>query len=376
MNRSRACPWLPIAFALVVVALGSRTAVGQARYVGLLVAPFAGPEPLGQKVATVLHLQIWQTLRLAPPNNIHRLNFGRGIVYWDEGAAPARHPEALARLAGLDAQMVLWGHAQEFGDGVVVQAYLTVAEALRADPAAGTLWSVSPPELAATKGAISVGLPASTFEFAPIVLRAAVIPLLRSPAGITIYEDRNFTTPKGELGGDFRAVEQGPDRARVQSGGVTGWVRLPGLSANRSEVTDFSGGLIRIFRRDWGGAIELFTRVTRTANAPVSIRVSSYLLMAASSRLQHEQIGEADQSLEFVEAAEQLNPYVRETIKYKCMALLAAPRRAERLRRLDETVRRSEYLFPKDDPWIGKVKQVLAKNAMGPSPRGAVEVRY
>jgi hypothetical protein len=375
MKRLRPCQWLAIALALVVVGLGSRTAVGQARYVGLLVAPFAGPEPLGQKVATVLHLQIWQTLRLAPPNNTRKLNFGRGIVYWDEGAAPTRHPEALARLTGLDAQMVLWGRAQEFGDGVVVQAYLTVAEAPRAGAGTGALWSVSPPELAATKAAISVGLPASTFEFAPIVLRAAVIPLLSSPAGITIYEDRNFTTATGELGGDFRAIEQGPDSARVQSRGVTGWVRLPGLSANRSEVTDFSGGLIRIFRRDWGGAIDLFTRVTRTATAPVSIRVSSYLLMAAASRLQHEQIGGADQSLEFVEAAEQLNPYLRDTIKYKCMALLAGPRRAERMRRLDETVRSSEYLFPKDDPWLGKVKQVLAKNVIGPAHRGSAELR-
>jgi hypothetical protein len=371
MTGSRASRRLAIGLALVVIGLGSGGAVGQGRYVGLLVAPFAGPEPLGQKVATVLHLQTWQTLRLAPPNNVHRLNFGRGIVYWDEGAPPARHAEALARLAGLEAQMVLWGHAQEFGDGVVVQAHLTVAEPLRSISGAGTLWSVSPPELAATKGVISVGLPASTFEFAPIVLQAEVVRLLRSPAGIPIYADRKFTTRTGELGGDFRALEQGPDSARVQSGGVTGWVRLPGLSASRSEVTDFSGGLIRIFRRDWGGAIDLFTRVTRTANAPVSIRVSSLLLMAAASRLQHEQIGEADRSLEFVAAAERLNPYLRETIKYKCMALLAAPRRAERMRQLAETVRNSGYLFPKDDPWLGKVRQVLAKNAGGPAHHGS-----
>lgn len=370
MKRARTCRWLVVAFALALVVFGSHTAVGQARYVGLLVVPFAGPEPFGLKVATILQLQIWQTLRLAPPNNIHKLTFGRGIVYWDEGAAPTRHAEALARLAGLEAQMVLWGRTHEFGDGVVVQAHLTVAEGYRVDSGPGTLWSVSLPELAATKGAISVGLPAPTFEFAPIVLQSKVVDLFKSPAGITIYEDRNFTVPKGELGGDFRAVEQGRDSARVQSGGVTGWVRLPGLSASRSEVTDFSGGLIRIFRRDWGGAIDLFTRVTRTPNAPVSIRVSSYLLMAAASRRQHEQIGAADQSLEFVEAAERLNPYVRDTIKYKCMALLAGPRHAERMRRLEETVRRSEYLFPKDDQWLGKVKQVLARNTSG--PRGAV----
>jgi hypothetical protein len=76
-------------------------------------------------------------------------------------------------------------------------------------------------------------------------------------------------------------------------------------------------------------------------------------------------------SLEFVEAAERLNPYLREIIKYKCMAPLAAPRRAERMRQLAETVRTSGYLFPKDDPWLGKVRQVLARNAVGPAHHGS-----
>lgn len=361
MTSRRVYGWCATATALALAVVMHVVVDAQSPMAGLLVEPFAGPQPLGRKVGTVLQLQIWQTLRLAPPNNTHKLNFGRGIVYWDEGTPPTRDAEALARMKGIESQMVLWGHAQEFGNGIVVQAYLSVSHPSGTRTPDANLWRLALPELGATQGMISVGLPATIFEFAPIVLRPEVIPMLNTPAGMPIYEDRTFTRTIGSLGGDFRALEQGPDVARVQSGGITGWVRLPGLSANRSEVTDFSGGLLRMYRQDWSGAIDLLTRVTVTPRAPVNIRVSSYLLMAAASRHLHQQIGTADQSVALVERAERLNPYLRETIKYKCMALLAARSQPENLRKLEETVRTSGYLFPVNDPWLGKVKSIIAR---------------
>ena len=361
MSRAAGRIGAPAVLAVLAMLLAvSLTAQPPSGMVGLLVTPFAGPDPLGRKAATVLQLQVWQTLRLAPPNNKQKLTFGRGIVYWDEGTAPTRHAEAIARLAGLDAQMVLWGRAQEFGTGVVVQAYLSVADPRGTAGPGASFWTIALPELGAKQG-ISVGLPASMYEFRPIVLRSEVIPLLNTPAGLPIYQDRAFVRKIGELGGDFKALEQGSDVARVQSGGVTGWVRLPGLSANRSEVTDFSGGLIRIYRKDWGGAIDLFERVTGNREAPAGIRVSSYLLMAAASRLFHEQTGAPDRSLELIQSAERLNPYLRDTIKYKCMALLAARNRPENVRKLAETVKTSAYLFPRDDGWLAKVKSIVGR---------------
>ena len=358
--------WVAIPLGLALVVIAAAGSAAQARRVGLLVAPFAGPEPLGRKAATVLQLQVWQTLRAAPPKNVHKLSFGSGIVYWDEGSPPTAHAEALERISGLDAQLVLWGRAQEFGKGVVVQSYLSVAPGA-AGARTPVVWRIPLPEIEGPQGTLTVGLPSQVFEFAPIVLRPEVIPMLNTPEGIPIFEDRAFRKPVGQLGPDFRALEQGPDSARVQSAGVTGWVRLPGLSANRSEVTDFSGGLVRILRRDWGGAIDLLTRVVNTPSAPVNIKVSSYLLMAAASRLLHEQIGASDRSLEYIDAAEKLNPFLRETVRYKCMALLAGKREPERIRRLDDTVRRSEYLFPKGDAWLGKVKRVLESASREPA---------
>jgi|SoiMethySBSTD1v2_1073268.scaffolds.fasta_scaffold05286_2 hypothetical protein len=336
----------------------------QPALVGLLVAPFAGEQPLASQTATVLQLQTWQTLRLAPPNNTHHLSFGRGIVQWAEWAPPAVHSEALAQLSNTASQMVLWGRVQKLGNGVVIQAYLSVAP--NSGPQAGDMWRLDLPELGPSKTSIGVSLPATFFEFAPIVLRLDLIPLFNSrvgtsPANVPVYRDRTFRDQVGVLGNAFQATEQGPDVARVKTPDVEGWISIPGLSTTRNEVSDFAGGMIRIYRRDWGGAIDLLQRVVDARDQPVGIRVSSYLLMSAASRKLHDQIGEPDRSLEFAEAAERLNPYLRETVKYKCMALLARRTQPDAIRQLDSTVKASSYLFPKDDPWLAKVTAVVGR---------------
>jgi hypothetical protein len=271
-------------------------------------------------------------------------------------------------LSNTVSQMVLWGRVQPLGKDVIVQAYLTVAD--RTGPAAGDIWRVRLPELGAAAGTIGVGTPATMFEFSPIAMRLESIPLLNShvgtsPANVPVYRDRTFTQQIGVLGGDFKALEQGRDYARVTTGTASGWISIPGLSGGRSELSDFSGALIRIYRKDWGGAIDLFQRVAEGRSQPVSIRVSAYLLMAAASRMLHEQTNAPDRSLEFVSAAERLNPYLRDTIKYKCMALLARRSEPGALQQLDATVRAGEYLFPKDDPWLAKVRAVVTRQGRG-----------
>ncbi len=346
---------------LVAVVLVAPALQSQERLVGLLVAPFDGPSPLARKAATVLHLQTWQTLRMAATVNNRSLSFGRGIVQWTEESPPKTHAEALALLAGSASQMTLWGRAQEFGAGVVVQAYLSVADADGSIDTNANFWRLTPEELPAAERTISVALPATLFEFGAIVLKPDVIPVLSTQVGIPVYRDRTFTQQIGALSGDFTALEQGPNMARVRVAGVSepGWVRMPGLSNNRSEVTDFAGGVIRILRRDWSGAIDLLSRVTNTTSAPVSIRVSSYQMMAAASQLLHDQAGTPNRSVEYAEAAEKLNPYLRETVKYKCMALLADNHLPAATKKLEETVRASSYLFPKNDPWLDKVRRIV-----------------
>ena len=333
----------------------------QSGLVGLLVAPFAGDQPIAAKAATVLQLQIWQTLRLMPPNNVHNLRFGKGIVQWAEWTPPTLHSEAIAQLSRTVSQMVLWGRVQPLGKGVIVQAYLSAL-----DPGPSGVWSIRLPELG-PKETIGVRIPSAMFEFAPIELRLDMIPLLNSqigtsPANVPVYGDPKLTRRIGVLGDDFLGLQHGPDFSKVRVGTSEGWIGVPGLSGARSELSDFAGALIRMYRRDWGGAIDLFEPVTRRTSQPVSIRVPAYLMMAAASRLLHEQTKSADRSLEFVQQAERLNPYLRETVKYKCMALLVRRSEEGAIRQLDATVKAAAYLFPKGDPWLAKVTAVVARH--------------
>lgn len=360
---------LPFAGAALLLAalLAAPRLQAQASYVGMLVAPFSGPNPLARKAATVIHLQTWQTLQKSRLVNGRALDFGRGILQWTEAEPPTTHAQALALLDGSVSQMTLWGRAQEFGAGVVVQAYLSVADGDGAMAANSTLWRQTLDELPPEQRSLSVGLPTTLFEFGPIVLKPDVIPVLSTQVGIPMYRDRTFREQIGALGGDFVALEQGPNVALVRASGVAepGWVRLPGLSNNRSEVTDFAGGLIRIFRQDWSGAIELLTRVTAVTTAPAGIRISAYQLMAAASQRLHDQVGTPSRAVEYTEAAEKLNPFLRETVKFKCMALLAAGRDPATMKKLADTVTASGSLFPQADPWLGKVKTVLARRPQG-----------
>jgi hypothetical protein len=338
-------------------------AAGQDR-IGLLVEPLNGQGTLGRKTSTLLHLQIWQTLRAAPPGNSRNVNFGRGIVYWDERFSPPKNHAEAEALGGPDIHFVLWGNAEAYGGGVVVQAYLTVATPRSPNNPGTKIWRIPLPELKPDE-AISVDIPAWRYEFAPIVLSSKVIPELNTPEGIPMY-DRTFSRRVGALAPDFRAWQQGPDVAEVESGGVRGWVRLPGLSANRSEVTDFCGAVIRMYRKDWSGAIDLFRRVVTNPRAPVNVKISSYLMMACAAFHSGRRDGSKETGLEFVEAAWKLNPYLQETVRYKCMALLAGRMHAPgsagsaALDKLSATVKTNEYLFPHDDRWLGKVKSVLA----------------
>ena len=324
-----------------------------AQPVGLLVVPFDGPANIGLKSAIVVNLQIWQTLRLAPPKNVHKLSFGRGTVYWDEGEPVRSHAEAETRGAGL-AQLVLWGKAQPYGSGVVVTAYLTVVDA--AHPG-GVVWKVAP---------VTAALPARRFEFAPIVLSREILQEFETPGGLKMYRSCGSREEIGTAGGAFTALEQGPDCAKINSGGIAGWVRLPGLSKTRSEVADFAGGMVRIFRKDWSGAIDLFERVTANSAAPVSIRAQAFALMAAASDNFSRQTGTESRRSEYVEQALKLNPYLQSTIRYLCMSQLsdieqaAAPERTRRAAALQETVERYRFMFAAKDPWLANVEAAAA----------------
>jgi len=74
------------------------------------------------------------------------------------------------------------------------------------------------------------------------------------------------------------------DAALVQlPNGVTGWVRMPNLSAVHSEVIDFAGGVIRILRHDWSGALQLSENVVENPRTPLAVLVDAYLYLGIAA---------------------------------------------------------------------------------------------
>lgn len=246
-------PKLVMALTIVLTPLPM---AAQRQPITLYVPAFGGPESLGNNVATILNLQVWETLRKAPYPNPKNISFGDGLILWDDKPLPSQAPSAAVLAAhNYGADLVLWGKAWHYGNGVVVQAYLTIPAADRR-----SIWEVMLPG-ADNDMRVSIDLPPLQYEFHPIVLTRAIVDNYSSPSALKLYASPKSTDVTGFVGNAFTALEQDGSFARVESNGAQGWLHLPSLSANRSEVVDFIGGIIRVLRADWDGAQRLFQDV-------------------------------------------------------------------------------------------------------------------
>jgi hypothetical protein len=324
----------------------------------LYMPALASEGPLGLRAATVLNLQIWQTLRRAPFPNPDRLSFGNGTVMWGETPlTEASHDGAERQARSLDADMVLWGKAWRYGGGVAVQVYLTIVNTPGRD--AVRRWSAGVTQDGKTVS-LAVGLPRLRYEFAPIVLTSEVVESLRSPAGLPVVAEKGSARVLGDVGPSFQALQHDGPWVKVQSGSLQGWVHVPQLSRRRSEIVDFVGGVIRVMRNDWAGAAALLERVTANPEAPRGIQVDASLLLAlARAHLGRDRLAE-------IRRAYDLNPHDVVTTKYECMeyvSRLAAARDAAAAspwrRELSDILDQRRYLYAQQDPWFGKVRQIV-----------------
>jgi hypothetical protein len=147
-------------------------------------------------------------------------------------------------------------------------------------------------------------------------------------------------------------LEQADQVAKVHSNGVTGWIHLPELSSNRSEVVDFVGGLIFIFRGDWQRAEKSMSRVIYNAGAPDELRTDAYLYKGMALARQKRLCGAP------MAEALQRNPDARRCVVYAIMgklsdSLLVPPeQRVTLLEDARRLLRENEFLFDPDDSWF------------------------
>jgi len=289
MNGLRLLRTLLAAVAASGAIFGSAALAQQGREISVLMPSLSGPKGLSESVTTIMGLQVWQTLRRTDGGKGPGRDFGRGAVK-DAKALPSlthRTAEELARRETFLSQMVLWGTVQDYGGGAIVEAYLSVPAYARFNDAYFADFRKERKEewvVRVRAGARQVefrrDIPRRRIAFEPIVIAPAVVKNYSSYDALQLYDLADPSKPIGPIGNDIWGVEQRGESAIVTTRGVTGIVRLPRLSANRSEVVDFVGGLMRIFRGDWPGAEQLMRAVAENPNAPTEVRVDAYLYRA------------------------------------------------------------------------------------------------
>jgi hypothetical protein len=324
--------------------------------VTLYIPAFHSDSPdLGLSVATVLNLQVWQTLRKSPWPNPDKLSFGAGKVLWDHRPLPSANFETAERFAagiGTPApQLVLWGKCYRYGEGVVAQAYLSLPENREAHP---ERWVVVLPD-SSGESLIEADIPNRRYAFEPILLTSKVVETYSRPDSLRLYADRQGVSERGPIGNEFRALRhEGPKEVEVRSGGLTGWLLLPDLARERSEVTDFSGGVIRAYRGDWAGVRSLMKKVTDNVRTPTQLRIDAHLYRAMAA-VKLGRNPEPD-----LAAAEAINASARRVVIYRAMALLSAyatqsaQGRSSIIDRVDHLVAIRHYVFLPGDPWLAQ----------------------
>jgi hypothetical protein len=329
--------------------------------ISLFIPAFEGPGALGRNVATVLNLQIWQTFRRAPwPHNPEKLDFGRGLIIWDKVPLKSQsHEEAesMAKDLSIQAQMVFWGKAYPYGNGVVVQTNLTIPEYEDYREKKLEVWTVS------LQGRnFKVDIPRRRFEMSSIVLRPETIERYSLPSALKIYRERVGGESIGEVGDAYIGIQFEPGIAKVRSDHTVGWVRLPELGKKPAEIVDFIGGVIRTFRGDWEGSISSMRSVVNNPSTRTPLKIDAYLYWGmAMDRLKRD-------GRPIIEKAYLLNPFAKVNVQYLIMSDISAIMRLPIVsgtevtksiivNRLKEVISKNSYLFPKNDPWLQEVLQ-------------------
>ena len=269
-------------------------------------------------------------------------------------------------------QIVLFGCVQRYGDGAIVQAFVSIPTFLPLEKAGWYAdfrkhqpeqWRIQIP-IEHTTIEFSTDIPRRRIAFEPISIASNLLRNYSTINAIYMYDIHQPQRRLAPLGDIIDAVEQQGEVTVVQSQGRIGIVRLPELERQHSEIVDFVGGLIRVFRSDWNGARKLFDRVIHNPHAPTDILIDAHLYRALSNA----KLGLP--ALDDTRAALALNPYAVRAVRYSIMANLAALQKAMSsksasgepqpiIEHIQNMITEHSALFIADDPWLKSVQHGL-----------------
>ena len=332
-------------------------------------------ENIGWRAASIIGLQIWRTYSTPSRPDL----FDNALFRLDsQSHSPTTIPEVeklARRYKQIPFDLVLWGTATNYGEGIVVEPNLLVRKDVGNRKLKTDIWTVTIPA-GKSSHTISVDIPRWQYEFAPIVLDPKLVLRLHGlSAGHLQIEVYQLQATSAQVIADassvvIKAIRHEGDWSYVNIGGGPrfGYIYLPSLSQHPSEVVNFCSGIIRFLRKDWAGAISLFREVLKNSNSPTAIRIDAYLYLAVAYANMHDQT----QAFSMAAAAYEMNPYSKVSTQYLCMSylsrlaeLLSQGRQEAEVKRttqsLQDLLSKNEILFAQDDQWIRQVKEVVAK---------------
>jgi hypothetical protein len=328
--------------------------------VAILIPTFRGEQPIGDIVRTVLVLQLWRTLRVAPTPNPKRLNFGRGMVWWDNGT-PVSVADLHHRINELQAQLGLWGVASEFGDDIVVQAQLAVPDGPDRRMRRHEEW-----RLTLRGETIELGLHRTMFDLPPLVLPYELVRHHTSVGVLRLCPERRLPCEGPPVQAAMRAFRHDGQWARVVTSEGEGWVHLGTLGGLSDDVTNFAGGLIRYMRGDFAGAAELLSTFIASPRVRPRFRYDALLLRALARIRNTPSEGPlVEAALADVDAAAEIGGETAATLQVRVMIHLSvaagppggAASRAEKL--ASTLLNQGRSLLRPDDPWLQRIEAML-----------------
>ena len=331
----------------------------------LFVPPFLGEKPLNQHVRTTIYFELVKSFRQFGP-----VQKGGWIIYGLDDLREPSHDAAISAgsLPSVSANLAIWGQAHRYGDGVIVQLFLTVLPPRNKQERRPEVWTIPSLKRDSHSKEIELDLPGRFYEFEPMILSPDVVLKFENPEGIPLYRERTGGEPIGFLGKLMYFLEIRNDAIKIESerGEVghigipeQGWIRTEDLSGGESESIPFAKGMVRLLRGDWRGSRKSFSEVLQQKNIPQNLRIHALIY----SGLTKEKQGESGLS-EFVQAY-RLNRLDKTAASFLLMSRTVQIRRAhqhnpellgQRIHELQKDLQSVKVLFPKNDAWLQDIE--------------------
>ncbi|RAI51895.1 hypothetical protein DOO74_20830 [Rhodobacteraceae bacterium AsT-22] len=283
--------------------------------VGLVVPAFIADGPVGESVAYLIKLSVQGELSSEDPVTKKR-GYGRGISYFVPAAMRTHSHEEAARLARLNGlQGTVWGYATELPDGVAIQSFLSLNSTYED-------FRVTRNELWQWEGrgaTLVLGPPQQNVGFRSETLTNDLVKAFGSPS------DLDFCPIDGGACVQFddyqvaRAFGRTDTGAIVRRGGVDYFLDFPDSGLARSEVIDYAGIFIAYARGNLNQVIQFADRYLER-HGPSDAAIDVHLYRAAARA----RLGQVEAARGDIDAALELNPVSRRSLRYGIMVELAA----------------------------------------------------